>query len=253
VAKLVEVLPSYIANALAQVLPKRKVSAGGAFIHQKPLAHFVDKPSKHDPELGDLLIVCREKRSSGLVYNSMLLQAKISANPFCERIPKDHQYILYSEWPEFEYKRAGSLNGKKRSILPKTITQGAQYLLIKKNNPRELFTATVDRPLNGSRLLAVTLSSILSYDDGHTFQITRPRDDWSQMILDLLRLSASSLFNRRRGGYRDARRWSGDKAFNFLLSSGAQDLDLSQHNMKGDDAGGISIVCVDLGDASAEG
>ena len=41
-----------------------------------------------------------------------------------------HQLILYTRWPRFQYCRAGYLNGQERSINPKTITTGAQYLLI---------------------------------------------------------------------------------------------------------------------------
>lgn len=41
-----------------------------------------------------------------------------------------HQLLLYTKWPKFEYARAGALNGRIRSIQPKSITPGAQYLLI---------------------------------------------------------------------------------------------------------------------------
>lgn len=40
---------------------------------------------------------------------------------------------LYKNWLEFTYFRAGSLNGIKRNILPKSINSGAQYLLIDDN------------------------------------------------------------------------------------------------------------------------
>lgn len=40
-----------------------------------------------------------------------------------------HQLELYKNWPEFTYHRAGYLNEKKRNVLPKTINDGAQYLL----------------------------------------------------------------------------------------------------------------------------
>ncbi len=253
VAKLVEMLPGIITNALRGILPRRHISVGGAFIHQKPLAHFTNKPGYNDPELGDLLIVCREKRASGFVYNAMLLQAKKTRTPLSAHIPNDHQFVLYSEWPEFEYKRAGWLNGKRRSVLPKTISQGAQYLLIKESPSVDLLTATVDVPLCGSRLFAYTLASILSFDDGRTFQATNPRDDWSQMILDLLRLSASYSFNRRNSGYVGANRWNGDTAFNYFLNADAQDNTMNElkrfQDVKGEESQtGISVICVDLGD-----
>ena len=253
-ATLVNVLPGYIKNALTRVLPGRPITAGSAFIHQKPLAHFLGMPGMSDPELGDLLIVCREKRFSGTVYNAMLLQAKRTKKPFYTGIANDHQFVLYSEWPEFEYRRAGVLNGKRRSVLPKTITQGAQYLLIAELNPLELLTATVDRPLNGSKLFARTLAAILSFDAGRTFQVTNPHDDWSQMILDLLRLTATSVFTRRNSGFVGTKRWSGDKAFDYILSLWTQDeVKIDEKQTADEDAteafSGFSVVCIDLGES----
>lgn len=253
VVTLVNVLPGYIKNSLTQHLLGRSIASGSAFIHQKPLAHFLNMPGMSDPELGDLLIVCREKRYSGAVYNAMLLQAKRTNDPFQTSIPNDHQYVLYTEWPEFEYKRAGALNGKRRSVLPKTITQGAQYLLIAEAGPIELFTATVDRPLNGSKLFAWTLAAILSFDAGRTFQATNPHDDWSQMILDLLRLTATSVFTHRNSGFVGTKRWNGDDAFDYILGLGAQEEEKQkgQQVLGEDESGrfsGISVVCVDLGE-----
>lgn len=252
IAQLVKDLPGIIKASLSALFPGRQVSVGGAFIHQKPIVHFTKRAGFRDPELGDLLFVCREKRSMGDVYNAMLLQAKVTDSPMCTRILTDHQFILYSEWPEFQYKRAGSLNGKTRSILPKTITQGAQYLLIDRISPSEMFTASVDNPLSGSREFAFTLASILSFEEGRTFQVNNPRDDWSQMILDLLCTSAASTFNRRRSGHIAAKRWRGDMAFGFILNpeepeKEAIDLLKFQDAQNEEDFSGISVICIDLG------
>lgn len=236
VAKLVTELPGGIKNALNAVMPGCQVKSGSAFIHQKPLAHFVNKTGYKDPELGDLLIVCRDRRTSGVVYNAMLFQAKVANDLLCDSIPNDHQFILYSEWPEFEYKRAGVLNGKRRNVLPKSVTQGAKYLLIDKKSPNTMLTATTDIPLNGSRCFSTTLASILSFDDGRSFQFAFPRDAWSQVIIDLLILSASSMFNRRRSGFSAKQRWNGDKAFDYLLSLDGE----------GVDSNGMGVICIDL-------
>lgn len=248
VAKLVEVLPGFVKSSLLDVMPGRTIAAGSAFIHQKPLAHFINRMGCS--ELGDLLLVCRENRFSGNVYNALLLQAKRTATPFSAQIRNDHQYVLYSEWPYFEYRHAGALNGKRRSVLPKTITQGAQYLLIDESGSVDLFTATVDRPLNGSKLFARTLAAVLSFDAGRTFQVTSPRDDWSQMVLDLLRLSASAVFNRRNSGYVGAKRWNGDEAFDYILNSDGPEIELMRKDVEvNEDFSGISVVCIDLGDS----
>ena len=183
----------------------------------------------------------------------MLLQAKVTNDVRRATIQRDHQYVLYSEWPMFEYKRSGALNGKRRSVLPKTITQGAQYLLIDKNAPCNMWTATVDIPLQGSSCFAGTLASIMSFDEGRTFKATSPRDDWSQMILDLLQLAATSVFNRRHSGYVGEKRWNGPDAFDFILNlrqAGSDDDGQgSAHNSEErDGVGGVSLICVDLGD-----
>ena len=58
---------------------------------------------------------------------------------------------------------------------------------------------------------------MMSFDTGRTFDVTFQRDDWLQMIFDLLNLSAISIFNRRRVGYVRAPRWSGTDVFDLLI------------------------------------
>ena len=250
VAKLVTTLPGVIKLSLRDLLPGRNINVGGAFIHQKPLARFVNPPhsSLKNPELGDLLIVCREQRASGHVYNALLLQAKCTDDVDRTMIPADHQFILYSQWPEFEYVRAGVFNGIRRSICPKTITQGAQYLLIDKNYPAGMFTATVDIPLEGVTRFPCTLSSVIAFERGRTFQSGYPRDMWSNMIWDLLKISSNAVFNRRNSNYSNVDRWTGDSAFNFLLYNSQQDvipvIDAREENGQ---SSGVSVICVDLG------
>lgn len=248
VAKLVTTLPGEIKKSLYALFPSRKIAVGGAFIHQKPLAHFTNKTGYKDPELGDLLIVCREERSMGAVYNAMLLQAKCTDNVLRTTVSRDHQFVLYSQWPEFEYVRAGILNGIRRSISPKTITQGAQYLLIDKNEPTEMYTATVDIPLEGSSCLPYTLASVIAFKEGRTFQRGYPRDMWSNMIWDLLKITSNAVFNRRNAGYNNVGRWSEDDAFNFLLYNVQQDdipvVDAQDGRAQ---SSGLGVICVDLG------
>lgn len=250
VAKLVTKLPRVLQASLTALLPRRKILVGGAFIHQKPLARFLrpPKPGLRNPELGDLLIVCREQRASGYVYNALLFQAKCVDNVFHTSVPMDHQFILYAYWPEFEYVKASSLNGVRRNVSPKTITQGAQYLLIDKENPIDMFTATVDNPLEGTTCFPWALASVIAFDRGRTFQCEYPRDMWSNVIWDLLKISANAVFNRRHAGYNNTGRWSGDSAFDYLLKEGKNE-DIPFIDAKDDngDISGVSVICVDLG------
>ncbi len=248
-------LPGEINNALSRLLPGRHIASGCAFIHQKPLAHFLQIPCPKCPELGDMLVVCRERRASGAVYNAMLLQAKCVANQFQSKISKtdNHQFVLYSQWPLFEYRRADVLDGQIRDIEPKSITQGAQYLLINKKSPAEMFTATVDNPLNGSMLFSHTLASILSFAAGRTFDAFDSREEWSMMIVDLLRIASNSLFNRRvYAGIRDENRWHGPDAFNAIVSLEKQDAalaSLKRQKDSGEPFRGMGVICIDLGEA----
>lgn len=251
VAQMVKELPAEIKKALEMVLPGHAIAAGGAFIHQKPLAHFVRIPCPKSPEIGDLLLVCRETRASGTVYNALILQAKCVKNLLDAAVAKsdEHQFILYSEWPEFEYRRAGILDGQRRDVLPKTITQGAQYLLIDKNAPEEMLTATVDKSLKGSKLFARLLASVLSFDMGRTFD-AYPVDGWSRMIVDLLWLTANSVFNRRNAGFFNEKRWNGSDAFDFILNSGhkgeVSDY-IDKRVVENDKVKGMGVICIDLG------
>ena len=249
VAKLVITLPGEIKKSLISLLPSRKIEVGGAFIHQKPLARFIQPPYRgmKNPELGDLLIVCCEQRSMGKVYNALLLQAKCTTNILRTTIPNDHQFILYKKWPAFEYVKAGHLNGLRRSVCPKTITQGAQYLLIDKNHPSEMFTATVDIPLQGTTCLPCALASVIAFDRGRTIK-KNTFDNWSNVIWDLLNISSSAVFNRRKADFNSEPRWSGDSAFHFLLSQSANN-DIPVLDGRDDDGKtmGFGVICVDLG------
>ena len=254
VAKLVIELPAIIKSSLTTINPDKRYDVGSAFIHQKPIVHFLNKTGFSNPELGDLLIICHEKRSFGDVYNAMFLQAKLSDKPFNQKILQDHQFVLYSEWPEFEYKRAGSLlNGKRRSVLPKTITQGAQYLLIKRNDKHaDFYTATVDNPLKGSRCFPNTLASIISFDDGRTFQMDNPRDDWSQMVIDTLNIVSSKkvVFNRRKAGFAGKKRLHGDFSLHFLLNNTVTPADVAQIKQQGqgNEPYGFGVICISISD-----
>lgn len=249
VAKLVTMLPSAIKESLKKNCPGFVISAGGAFIHQKPLVNFVDSNGiKQSCEVGDLLIVCREKRSFGLTCNALLLQAKIADDIYNNRLKEDAQFILYTEWPEFTYSRAGHLNGIKRSVLPKTITQGAQYMLIDKHNPLKISVASVNNPLSGANCFPCAIASVLSFNRGRTIQMSNPRDNWSQMIVDLLKLSASSEFNRRKHNFKDVKRWQGDSYFSYLLDNTYEDIyieDNDRYDVEGIHLG-VGVICVDM-------
>lgn len=245
VARLVMDLPSALTSIFKKILPNQSIICGSAFIHQKPIVEFVKKHKYHNPELGDLLIVCRDSCRFGHVYNALLLQAKCTDNPLHTTIPQDHQYVLYSEWPEFKYHRAGVLNGKRRSVTPKTMTQGAQYLLIDKKRPCDMFTATVNDVLEASSCLPFSIASVLSFDEGRTFEVKWPREMWSQMIIDLLSLAGTSTFTRKKAIGSKLPRFYWSSFFDCIVKS-SMDTQILENN---DCANGMGVICIDLGDS----
>lgn len=250
IASLVSKLPNDLIQILGRYIPNIQFNVGGCFIHQKPIVRFTSPQYAHYrmPELGDLLIVYKETKNNEDRYNALLLQAKKSNNVYYTPIHHNdqHQYILYTKWPKFEYRRAGRLNGISRSISPKTITPGAQYLLIDEQHyaahwhyPVTFWCAGADNPLTASNSLATALLQLIEFQTGRTFVAKGPNiDQWSRMIWDLLDISVQSVFNRRRNGFYNHPRNSGD-IISFLTTPNNED------NLGGGEGQGISIICIE--------
>ena len=197
-------------NILKAVFPKNKFSVTGVFCHQKPLA---DIGMSKDPEVGDwLLVYIYTDKRGAKKFNSLLLQAKISTKQTVAIAATDqHQLKLYTDWPAFTYKRAGSLNGTRRDILPKTINDGAQYLLIDDNPITGLSGSPGTFPM-GCATPAKTLSlnndltsefvDFLKFKSGRAFEENpnTTNDDWTKMIWDLLHVSKGKASRRRNAG-----------------------------------------------------
>lgn len=197
-------------NILKAVFPKSKFSVTGVFCHQKPLA---DIGLSKDPEIGDILLVYIYTDKKGLKkFNSLLLQAKISSLPTTVISATDqHQLALYSDWPLFSYKRAGRLNGVKRDIQPKTINDGAQYLLID-NHPLyglsgmpgtyPMGCATPAKTLIINNDLTSEIIDFLKFKSGRAFEqnSSTTKDDWTKMIWDLLNVTKSKASRRKNAG-----------------------------------------------------
>lgn len=220
---------------------------GGCFIHQKPLAKFINPPYKSmkSPEIGDLLIVFKRIQNGEEQLNALLLQAKKNNNPWGKtKIQStDHQLVLYTKWPLFKYQRAGRLNGKRRSIHPKSSTPGAQYLLIDESvsshccycpiccSPVLFYTSPSSSIIQASHCFAWTLVDFLEFHTGKPFvQKHRGRiDDWSLLIWDLLEISVTSIFNRKNAGYSSTKRFSGN-VMNFILTNNITDISTNDNN-----------------------
>lgn len=249
IASLVTKLPNALIQILRTYIPNMQFNVGGCFVHQKPIARFTSPQYANYkmPELGDLLIVYKETKKNEERYNALLLQAKKTNDVYNTPIHRNdrHQYILYTKWPKFEYHRAGRLNGISRSVSPKTITIGAQYLLIDERHnvgcrhyPITFWCASADEPLVASNSLATALLQLIEFQTGRTFVAKGSNiDQWSRMIWDLLDMSVQSVFNRRRNGFNKHPRSSGD-IIAFLSTFNNEEVDEII------DAG-VPVICIE--------
>jgi hypothetical protein len=208
-------------NILKTVFTNAKFTVTSVFCHQKPLA---DIGVGKNPEIGDILFVyIYSDNTRSKKFNSILFQAKISTK-LTTTISKadEHQLKLYSEWPTFKYKKAGKLNGVTRDILPKTINDGAQYLLID-NHPYyglagvpgtfPMGCATPAKTLSINNDLASELIDFIRFKSGRPFEENNSssKDDWSRMIWDILIATKDKASKRKNAGLSKFARQSTNK------------------------------------------
>lgn len=134
VAKLVYELPNKI-NSIT-LSQGRKISAGGVFVHARPLVTCSTFPEKtpKSVEIGDLLLIYTLVTKGKIdERRALLLQAKMTD---CIPATPDNrnQWHLYEKWPQFTYAaRSGALNGSQRFICEPDMYDAAKYLLISRN------------------------------------------------------------------------------------------------------------------------
>ena len=188
--------------------PSLQLGLASVYCHQKPIVNI---GTSVNPELGDILFVIKYVDSQRKEhFNSLLLQAKISPREYLTVSQNEsHQLYLYTNWPKFRYLRANGLNGQTRDIHPKTITQGAKYLLI---DPNPLMTTGIqgtfaygcsipNRHLTISSDLTKEILDFICFSTGRTFSSENNiSEDWSQMIWDLLRITKGKMSRRKNSG-----------------------------------------------------
>lgn len=191
---------------IQSVFPSKELAVTGVFCHQKPIVSISTSVSM---ELGDLLFVYIDSDyDNRKAINSLLLQAKMSE--FSEKKLTANEYpqlTLYTEWPEFTYRRAGKLNGQKRNILPKARNGGAQYLLIDPNPFNNgiidgLFPigcAISDQVLQLNDSFSTELVNFLRFKTGRIIESDpyNTNDDWTKMIWDMLYIDYN-IYSRRK-------------------------------------------------------
>jgi hypothetical protein len=196
---------------LESLFPKSKFAVTGVFCHQKPIVNI---GANKNPELGDLLLIyIRSDKSNNRICNSLLLQAKKTKHQehFVPRTEM-HQLELYMNWPEFSYVKAGPLTGVSRNVTPKSVTAGAQYLLIDDDAGKVVSNFTDEFPMGCAtpdyflildKDFATEITEFLKLKSGRSFDYdpSGTQDEWTRMIWDML--EATKQKARRRNSLPD--------------------------------------------------
>lgn len=249
------------------------------YCHQKPL---VDINMGKNPEIGDILFIFKHIDSSKEAYfNSMLLQAKVSHKPISKVGSGDMaQLELYHKWPQFKYLRAGALNGKQRNIYPKTISSGAQYLLIDDDPVHSLMglpgtfpfgCALPNKQLVLNNDLASELFQFLQFKTGRPFdEKSKVNDDWSQTMWDLIDITKAKASRRKNSGIKSFPRQitknfdaccylanvNQESYFNDLniivKNNGNDGYSDNPENQFSDDSPGVSLIFIEAIETSQE-
>jgi hypothetical protein len=140
---------------------------------------------------------------------------------------KDYDQLrLYTDWPDFEYQQSSYLNGQRRSVTPKSPHAGAQYLLIDDRPFEEPMSGLLgfpntypvgccmpDEALYDHNHLASELFRMLFFQTGRPFedrQSAAKKQDWSQVVWDLIESGIRNSFNRKASGRHRSPRIAGD-------------------------------------------
>ena len=105
--------------------------------------------------------------------------------------------------------------------------------------------AYADEHLTASKSLALQIINLLEFQTGRPFVSKRLHmDHWSQMIWDLLQISANSYFNRRHAGFNNTPRGSEIMDFFTEICNQDSNQDLNQVLNQDKENYGISTLLI---------
>lgn len=195
-------IPQFADRWISILEPKGvQVRISGVFCHGHPQVEF--NSPKLRVELADLLVVHQHTTSKRTIARAMLIQAKMSTDS-THILPKgDPQLQLFSGWPPFEFV-TGGLSPGIRDI--KEQGKGSRYALVLNGHayPEQITwadqcpwgTCPAAQALSSDSSLAKLLGDMLLGKDGRSFQLGRPKDDWSKTIHELLTTTGKRTYRR---------------------------------------------------------
>lgn len=202
---------------------------GGCFIHQKPYVTYMGTTKPVTRELGDLLVLCRERHEKEERFNAALLQLKM-AKDRCKQV-ESGQLKIYTEWPAFSIGRQ-CVPKSLYDVYPKTVTQGALYSFVHKPDkasPLRFTVASPDEMLirNGidrtdGMQLQEFLADFVIWQSGRAISSRQKhrKDPWSHLIWDIVEQLRGVMFKRKRISNNGIARFNREHGafFDFLLS-----------------------------------
>ena len=199
------------------------VKFGGCFIHQRPIVKAQGYP--HGCELGDLLVLCREKTQGNERFNAALFQLKRDNRHYPERnvMMSPIQYDLYTKWPPFSFGYTFDKNNC-YDIRPRMVTPGAQYMIIEDAPYFRPVMFSTSIPINNMYFddeasFGLYLWNFIHWDTGRPISIEAEKneDEWSRLIWDLINHTKGVIYHQR------AIQQSSDRAngdfFNFMQTA----------------------------------
>lgn len=226
--------PDYTA-ALAIELPRLlnekkndfpNITFGGCFIHQSPKVTFnMPRVGESCCELADLLVLVRKQTNDIPRYNAALIQLKKSEkSPFNLTNRGDlKQLYLFEKWPKFIM----TSTYLQYDLLPKAVTQGALYCIIKRTPEFMLYMAEPMERMeySGEMTFGRFICDTIHWQTGRTIsdEANKNSDEWSRLIWDLIQNVQNKVINegkftRTKAGYDEANKLSND-FMAFMLKS----------------------------------
>jgi len=198
---------------------------GGCYIHQSPKVSYLDGTQKITRELGDLLVLCRERIDATERFNAALLQLKMAGE---NKDVEIGQLRIYTEWPPFDFGKNVSSNPH-YDISPKVAMQGALYSFVHLKDSLKFTVSSPDRLVirnevdnaNGIQLQEFLADFVIGIS-GRAISPCRNHkaDSWSHLIWDIVERLQNAVFKRKRISKDEKDRFAREHGsfFSYLLS-----------------------------------
>ena len=155
---------------------------------------------------------------------------------------------LYEKWPAFTIVSTG----EQYDLFPKTVTQGALYSIVQRKSVPQFFMAEPETCMafSGEMTFGRFIQNAINWQAGRTItdELDKDSDEWSRLVWDLIKHSATKVFNRKRIGCKNCPRLL-DCFLDYTSTDNSFGIPSNGENETEDDEGfGISTLIIDIVD-----